>query len=36
MKTKFPKQQGRFQGKEDHQYAPLPKINLHPKCMAKS
>jgi len=31
MKTKYPKQPERFLGKEDHQYAPCPKIKPHPK-----
>jgi hypothetical protein len=31
MKTKCPKQLGRFLGEEDHQYVPCFEIKLHPK-----
>jgi hypothetical protein len=31
MRTKCPKELGRFPRKKDHQYAPRPKIKLHPK-----
>jgi hypothetical protein len=36
MKTKCPKQHGRFPGKEDHWYAPRPKIKPHLKNVWQS
>jgi hypothetical protein len=36
MKKKCPKKLGSFPKKEDHQYAPCPKIKPHPKNVWQS